>query len=80
MYALLLSLPAFMTFLSVLLEARLNRILNIIMGLFFTLVMLLVIAASIDRWMIFYIYLGAAEVIITSLITVYAWQWPKTEE
>nr|WP_235985854.1 hypothetical protein [Mucilaginibacter segetis] len=69
-----------MTFLSVLLEARLNRILNIIMGLFFTLVMLLVIAASIDRWMIFYIYLGAAEVIITSLITVYAWQWPKTEE
>ncbi|MBK0380568.1 hypothetical protein I5M19_14680 [Mucilaginibacter sp. SD-g] len=50
------------------------------MGLFFTLVMLLVIAASIDRWMIFYIYLGAAEVIITSLITVYAWQWPKTEE
>jgi len=78
-YAILLSLPPVMIFLSLLLRPKANRILNIFFGALFTLVMLMVVSASIEKWMIFYIYLGVVEIIITCLIIGYAWKWPKQE-
>jgi hypothetical protein len=78
-YAILLSLPPVMIFLSLLLRPKANRILNIFFGALFTLVMLMVVSASIEKWMIFYIYLGVVEIIITCLIISYAWKWPKQE-
>jgi hypothetical protein len=65
LYAVLLALPALMIFFSVTLKARLNRLLNIIMGVFFTLVMILVVLTSLSEWMVFYTFLGVIEIILT---------------
>jgi hypothetical protein len=77
MFAILMTLPSIMVFLSVALKATLNRWLNIVMGIFFTAIMILVVATSISDWMIFYTYLGIVEILITSLIVWYAWKWPR---
>ncbi len=79
MFAILMTLPAVMVFLSLALKAKFNRWLNILVGTFFTAIMILVISISIDEWMIFYIYLGVVEVILTSLIVWFAWKWDKLE-
>lgn len=76
LYAILLALPALMIFLSVILKAALNRLLNIIMGVFYTLVMILVVATSIREWMIFYVFLGILEIVLTSIIVWHALKWP----
>lgn len=78
-YAVLLSIPPLMIFLSLILKPKVNRLVNIVVGIFFTIVMLLVVGTSIDKWMLFYIYLGVIEIIITSLIVYHAWLWPKAE-
>jgi hypothetical protein len=77
MYAILLSIPPVMIFLSLILRPKVNRLINIMVGIFFTLVMLLVVGTSIHKWMIFYTYLGLIEIITTCLIVRYAWRWPK---
>lgn len=78
-YAVLLSIPPLMIFLSLILKPKVNRMLNIAVGIFFTIVMLLVVGTSIDKWMIFYIYLGIIEIIISLLIVYQSWFWPKIE-
>jgi hypothetical protein len=77
MYAILLSLPALMVFLSVALRATINRIVNIVLGIFFTLVMILVVATSLGEWMLFYTYMGIVEIILTTTVVWIAWTWPK---
>jgi hypothetical protein len=76
-YAILMTLPPMMIFLSLILRPKINRVANLATGTLFTLVMLLVVATSISKWMLFYTYLGVVEVVITCLIIVYAWKWPK---
>ncbi|MBD1384936.1 hypothetical protein IDJ75_06575 [Mucilaginibacter rigui] len=76
--AILMAVPALMVFLSLVLKPKTNRILNIIAGIIYTIVMVLVVLISIDPWWVFYIFLGMVEVIITLLIVWQAWKWPKT--
>ncbi|MES2275704.1 MAG: DUF6326 family protein [Bacteroidota bacterium] len=76
-YAILLTIPSLMIFLSLALKPKVNRLANIYVGIFFTVVMLLVTVTSISKWMIFYVFLGNIEIIITCLITWHAWKWPK---
>lgn len=76
LYAILLALPSLMIFLSVTLKARLNRLLNIIMGIFFSIVMMLVTFTSLGEWMIFYTFLGVVEIILTCTIVWQAIKWP----
>jgi hypothetical protein len=76
LYALLLALPSLMIFLSVTLKARVNRLLNIALGIFFTLVMILVTVTSLGEWMLFYTFLGIIEIILTSIIVWQAIKWP----
>jgi hypothetical protein len=80
MFAILMTLPSIMVFLSLVLRPKVNRITNIILGIFFTLIMLLVVATSISKWMTFYTYLGAIEMIISCAIVWHAWLWPKQED
>lgn len=75
-YAILLALPALMIFLSVTVKAKLNRFLNIITGVLYTLVMALVVITSISEWMAFYIFLGIVEIILTGTIIWQAIKWP----
>lgn len=79
-YAILLAAPALMIFLSVSIKARMNRLLNIIMGSFFTLVMIVVTAASLGEWMLFYTFLGVVEIILTCVIVWQAVKWPTVKQ
>jgi hypothetical protein len=65
--------PSLMPFLSLVLPVRLNRWLNIIFGVIYSLVM---VVAFKSGWY-FYILFGVIEIILTLLIVWYAWTWPK---
>lgn len=77
MFAVLMTLPSLMVFLSLALKAETNRRLNITLGIFYTAVMMLVGATSIGEWKIFYTYLAIVEIILTLLIVWLAWRWQK---
>ena len=75
--ALLLAIPALMVVLSILLKPTINRILNIVFGLFFTALMLLIAFTSMEPWRAFYVFYAILESIITGVIVWYAFKWPK---
>jgi len=77
MAAVVLALPAVMVFLSLILKAKINRILNIILGIFFTGIMLLIAATSLTVWRAFYVFLALLESFITILIVWKAWKWKR---
>jgi len=76
-FAIMMTWPSVMIFLSLALGAKINRWLNIILGLFYTAIMVLVGATSIEEWMIFYVYFAAIEIILTLLIVWHAWRWQR---
>ena len=75
--ALMLAVPSLMIALSVLLKPKLNRVLNLIFGVFLTLVVILVGSTSISAWHSFYVFYAILEALVTLLIVYLAWNWPK---
>jgi hypothetical protein len=71
--ALLLALPGTMVILSLLLPPRLCRWLNVLLGMFYTAVMLLTMPGA---WT-FYITLGVIEIALSLSIVVLALRWPR---
>ncbi|MBX2900509.1 MAG: hypothetical protein KF775_12710 [Cyclobacteriaceae bacterium] len=72
-----LTIPALMIFLSLMLSPKLTKYLTIGVGIFFTLFTLLVGVSSISEWRMFYVFLSVVESIITFVIVLQAWQWNK---
>ena len=75
--AIVMSIPAIMVILTLILKSTASRLLNIIMGILFTLIML---DTMFGAWLYnnyYYIYLGLVEVVLTSLVVWYAITWPK---
>lgn len=70
----MMAIPSVMVFLSLALKAKLNRRLNIVCGVLYTLIVL----TTMWDWA-FFIFYGVVEVTLTGLIVVYAWKWPKQE-
>jgi hypothetical protein len=68
-----MTIPAVMVFLSLALKPRLNRWVNIIVGVTYTVFVIITMPGS---WW-FYMFLGTVDVILTVLIVWYAWNWPK---
>jgi hypothetical protein len=77
MAAFMLAIPAAMVFLSVLLKPKISRLLNIIFGLFFTALMLLIAFTSIEPWREFYVFYAFLESGITAYIVWLAWNWER---
>lgn len=73
----ILTVPALMIFISLLLAPGLTKWLNIGVGVFFTLFTLLVGISSISEWRMFYVFLSFIESMITLLIVWQAWNWRK---
>jgi hypothetical protein len=71
--ATVMAIPSLMVFLSLVLPARVNRWVNIILGAVYTVIMILAIQGA---WY-FYIFFGLIEIVLTVLIVWYAWTWPK---
>lgn len=74
---LLLVIPALMICLSIFLKPKVNRILNMVFGVIYTLIMLLIAFTSLSYWLTFYVFLAIVESIITSIIFWNAFKWPK---
>lgn len=75
-----LAIPALMVFLSMQLRPSFSRILNIVTGLFFTVVTLLIAFTSIAPWRAFYVFLAITESVLTALIVWYAVKWPRSRK
>ena len=74
----LLSIPALMVFLSIVVKPAINRWLNIVFGALFTAIMVLIAIASFGApWKAFYTFLAIVESMLTGLIVWYAIKWPR---
>lgn len=71
----MMAIPASMVFLSLVLKANLNRWVNFLLGVIYTVFVLITMPGA---W-VFYIFLGSVDVMLTSLIVWYAWKWPREE-
>jgi hypothetical protein len=71
----MMALPSLMVFLSVALPARYNKVLNIVVGAFFTLLMAFLTYST--EWY-FYKFFAGIETALTALVVSYAWRWPKS--
>ena len=69
-----------MVFLSLILKSTINRRLNIVLGIFYTALMVLIALTSITPWRAFYVFLAVVESCMTALIVCYAWKWAKNKE
>ena len=56
---------------------HINKVLNIIFGLLFTIMMILIAIGSLIPWYSFYVFLAIVEAILTSIIVLKAFKWPK---
>lgn len=75
--SILLAIPSVMVAASVLLPPKINRLLNIIFGSLFTLMMLFIGINSFTEWYGFYVFLAFLESALTFLIVYFAVKWPK---
>ena len=75
--AILMSAPAVMVALTVLLKPVASRWLNVVMGAAYTAIMLFTMIGAWKFDGYFYIYLGVVEVVLTSLVVWYALTWPR---
>lgn len=69
-----LAIPGLMIFLSLALAPVANRWCNIVLGVVYTLIVLVTIPGS---WT-FYIAYSIIEMALTVLVVWYAWKWPRT--
>jgi hypothetical protein len=71
--SLIVIIPAVMIVLSLLLPARVNRPLNLVLAILYTLVNISNLVG--EGWAYYYLF-GIAEIAITALIFFTAWRWP----
>ena len=72
-FAVVMAIPSVMVFLSLVLSPTIARWANIILGVVYSLIMLLTMPHA---WG-FYVLLGCIEVALTITIVWYAWTWPR---
>lgn len=73
---LLVTIPILMVFLSLALKPKVNRWVNIIVGV---LQIVINVGMAIGETYIFYLFGTIVEVVLLLLIIWYAWKWPKME-
>jgi Family of unknown function (DUF6326) len=74
--SILMMIPAVMVFLSLTLKPKINRWVNIILGVLYTFVN---ISNLIGETWVYYIFSGVVEIALTLLIVWYAWKWRNPE-
>jgi amino acid transporter len=70
-----LAIPSLMVCLSLILKPAISRWLNIVFGLFFTIIMFLAIRGTWN----FYMFFGVIEILLTLVIAWLAWKWPTVK-
>ena len=77
--SLIMVIPPLMISLSLFLKPVINRVLNIIFGALFTIMMILIAIGSLTPWYSFYVFLAVVESILTAIIVWTAYKWPKEQ-
>ena len=75
--AVLMVIPTIMIFLSLVMMAKMNRLINIIAGIVYLVV--LVSTFFTGRNPAYYLLFAVVKAILLGLIVWFAWKWPKTE-
>lgn len=75
--SILMVIPSLMIFLSLFLKPKPARLLNIIFGILYTGIMLLIAVTTLAPWWTFYVFLALTESVITSIIVWQACKWPR---
>jgi len=75
--AVLMAVPTVMVFLSLALQARANRLANIIAGLVYLVVLVSTFATG--RNPAYYLFFAALKAVLLGLIVWLAWKWPRTK-
>ena len=70
-----MSIPIFMTFLSLALPAKVNRPTNIIVGIFHAVVLATTLTVPGETWAHYALYM-IFEAVFIALIVWHAWKWP----
>ncbi|MFN8303279.1 MAG: DUF6326 family protein [Saprospiraceae bacterium] len=73
----ILTIPALMISMSMVLKPGLAKWLNVGVGVFFTLFTLLVGISSMTEWRTFYVFLSFLESVLTAIVVIMAWSWKK---
>ncbi|MEE9167206.1 MAG: DUF6326 family protein [Candidatus Neomarinimicrobiota bacterium] len=76
--AILMAIPSFMVFLSLILPAKVNRRTNIIVGIFHIVVLLATLFVPGELWAYYALYM-IFEAVFIALIVWHAWKWPRQE-
>ena len=76
----LMTIPALMVYLSLATSARVSKVLNILFGLAYAVIMVLTVKASLSEWRTFYVMMGVTEILICLFIAWTAWSWPKVPQ
>ena len=74
-FAISMSIPGAMIFLTLVLKPNISRWTNISLGVLFTAFTILIMVTA-EAWA-YYVYLGVVESLLTLLIVWYAWKWPR---
>ncbi|MHC0441171.1 DUF6326 family protein [Flavobacterium sp. 3-210] len=75
--AILMAIPALMIFASIVLKPKINRWLNIIFGIIYTTIMLLIAFTTTGAWWSFYVFFAIIESVLTAMIFWTAFRWPR---
>lgn len=73
-------IPPLMIFLSLVLKPVISKWLNVVFGILFTLMMVLIAVGSLTSWYTFYVFLAVVESILTFIVVWNALKWPRSEE
>jgi len=73
-----MAIPIFMIFLSLALPAKVNRWVNIIVGVVYAGVLVPLILVPGETWA-YYLFYEILEAVFIALIVWHAWKWPKQE-
>ena len=76
--AILMAIPILMIFLSLALPAKVNRVVNIIVGIVYAGVLVPALLVPGETW-VYYVFYEILEVVFIALIVWHAWKWPKQE-
>jgi len=74
-------IPTLMICLSIVLGAKINKWLNIVIGIVYAILSFLIVISEIgNEWRNFFVLYNLVEILVLSIIVWNAWNWPKVHE
>ena len=79
--SIIMAVPIFMSFLSLTLKDKTNRLANLSIGIFFVAFDLVFLGLTLFRWSFsaYETFWAVVYLVFTALVVWYAWKWPKQE-